>query len=246
MTPPSYRPWSHSRLETARTCLRRFWLRYVKDYPGYPTEAIVEGKRLHALFAQAVEENAKKKGNPTAGMTPEEKSAWEEVEPQARMGKSEVFLAVDEDGKPATEKERYFLLGHLDVVVQGVGVNVIDWKMGGGLMYDEAQAEVYAILHNAWYRKWEPTTVCFLFPFAGGDLARRTKTLFYTPEEVRELFGVKYRPMIYAMEEELGALDPEDMNQWEPNPEACGGCLYWLDCAHKTRRIICQGKNQAA
>ena len=234
----AYRPWSYSRLDTARSCLRRFWLQYVRKLKGYQTPEIVHGQRLHDLFAKSVET-----GRPSPAFTPEELEAWNRVEIHARCGKPEVFLVVDVEGKPSTEKKDHFLLGHLDVVLAGMGYNVIDWKMGQGLQYDQDQAEIYAILYAAWHKPRHPVAVGFLFPFVEGVTGM---TIQYTPAQTVDLFTQLWRPRILKLEAELGALDPENQEAWTPNPAVCGGCLQAFNCTYFTRSLIWPGNQNLA
>lgn len=228
------RPWSYSRIKCAQECLTRFYINYVLKIRGQATVPMLEGSRKHAAFEEIL------KGEETHYIyTQEEWDAWLRVEPLVRGGKAEVKLTINEYQQHCHDDDAY-LLGYLDACM---GHLVVDWKMGQGMMYDKLQADIYAALNATAQNIQWPFMVSFVFPFVDVDKDEAPSVTFTYgrnttdhADSITETFE-RIKAIIDGLEGEIELCNPDKAGDWEPNLDACMGCLVWNHCNHYTKEL---------
>lgn len=225
--PYNPRPWSYSREKCFLECERRYWLGYVQGVEFAPSAAMRRGSEKHAMFEALVQ------GKEVEGMDADDMAAWNRVEPLVRdeQVETEKELAVDAFRMPVDyDSPDAFLRGKLDVISGGL---IIDWKMGQSMMYDQRQADIYAILLSAKGDVCWPLTVSFVFPYIKPECSGTDFVSFgpycYDPKGMRDIWDLMQSELM-ALETEIGKKNPADKEDWAPNPAGCSGCGVWASC----------------
>ena len=229
------RPHRSSYIGLTDTCMHSVYLHHIKGVKSMPNEAMERGIEKHLLFEQLA------RADEGVAVSEADAEAWARVKHLAAYREVETKLGVDINGFPvAYDDPKVFLRGTIDVI-DSIENRIIDWKMGQGLQYTQAQADIYAILYAAHYSPAERFEFKFIYPFVIKDNKPVETGFLYQPEDIPGLFdNIKYR---LIENEYLVSLKNSDKPlDWEPNLSNCDRCLYAHGCGYYNKPVQVAGE----